>query len=93
MSMPDHSRFAQTLEITVPFVKVVVSTYCYTGTDPQTRPGVRIHVDTTPDPVLYTGEDGVAFNRFPMGVIPRDQVRQLRNLLTEFLLDFPEEES
>jgi hypothetical protein len=80
------------MEINVPLVKLVVSTHSYTGSDPQTQPGVHIHVDTTPESVLCTGEDGVAFYRFPMGVIPRDQVRRLRNLLTEFLLDFPEEE-
>lgn len=49
--------------------------------EPHLRMEVRTHVSTGTNPLTRSGV---------FGVIDRDQVRALRNLLTDFLLDFPD---
>jgi hypothetical protein len=83
------------LDISIPLATVVIQTHVFTGVDPKTRPGVGITLnhDTEPVCIRRAHEDGTHYWELPLGVIDRDQIRALRNLLTDFILDFPEEES
>lgn len=70
-----------------PGVEMRVQTHVSTGTDPKTRPGVAFDLIAATQPVLIQEGDKV---RVAFGVVDRDQIRALRNLLTDFLLDYPE---
>lgn len=92
--MPDQNRSGTLLEIALPLMTLKVMAYVYTGTDPQTRPGVGISIATTVEnlPIRRVADDGTVYFDIPVGVLGRDQVRAIRNLFTDFVLDFPEEE-
>jgi hypothetical protein len=94
MARPTRKHEAKTpskhLELVAPLVKLLVCTHCFTGIDSETRPGVSFSADTT-EPIRRVAEDGSVHYRFPLGVISRTQVRHLRDLLDEFLADFPGE--
>lgn len=86
--MPERSSIE--LKLTTfnnPGVEMRVQTHVSTGTDPKTRPGVAFDLiaDKPPTLVEEAGKMRVMF-----GVVDRDQIRALRNLLTDFLLDYPE---
>jgi hypothetical protein len=71
-----------------PEVRVEVQTHVSTGTNPKTRPGISINLyGKGQPPIIGHGGD----YRVLFGVIDRDQVRALRNLLTDFLLDYPDD--
>lgn len=93
ITMPEKS--ARTLDLHAagntidPSDVLRVTTYVSTGTDQQTRPGVDFDLYMVQPCWMPAGNGGF---RVPFGVVRRDDIRKLRNLLTEFLLDYPESE-
>lgn len=80
-----------TSEANYPGAEIQVRTHVSTGTDPKTRPGIDFDISwpaSMPLTALPSGTDGSV--RLPFGVVDRDQIRALRNLLTDFLLDYPD---
>lgn len=80
-----------TSEANYPGAEIQVRTHVSTGSDPKTRPGVGFDISwpaSMPLMALPHSTDGAV--RLPFGVVDRDQIRALRNLLTDFLLDYPE---
>jgi len=97
--MPDRfNQTAKTSEFPLASsngLRLLVTTHVTTGKNPLTRPGVGFDVRTDREqlPPMRYEENGVIEYRLPLGVLDREQVRQLRNLLTEFMLFFPENDS
>lgn len=68
--------------------RLIIRTHISTGTpEGKTQPGIAFEVATLYHP--SETEDGF---RIDIGVMGRDEVRAIRNLLTEFMLDFPEDD-
>jgi hypothetical protein len=89
-----HERSSIELRLTsavnYPGAAILVRTHVSTGIDPKTRPGIGFDISwpkNLPLAALPSSADGV---RLPFGVVDRDQIRALRNLLTDFLLDYPD---
>lgn len=89
-----------------PMARLTASTYTYTGPRGSlTYPGVRFTVDVDEgyrklllhpleqDVWKTVDADGHPMMRISLGVMDRATARRLRNVLTDFLTDFPEEES
>lgn len=91
---PGHNRSSRRMDITIDGMTLVVRTHVSTGTDPKTRPGVGLSVlwhGEEPAQLRRQNEDGTVYWDLLGGVVDRDRIRALRNLLTEFVLDFPED--
>jgi hypothetical protein len=96
----DHSaasKSAKTLRLKIDIYTLDFTAYACTGVDPLTRPGVDVHLeidDLTKQlpPLRRVDPDKTVRYWLPMSVLDRTQVRALRDFLTEFCLDFPEEE-
>ena len=76
-----------TTPINNPGARLRVRSHVSMGTDPKSRPGVGFDLMFEREPVCLKVDDEF---RLPFGVVDRDQIRALRNLLTNFLLDYPD---
>ncbi len=89
--MPGKNSSSRSLLLRSYPVSLEFATHVSTGTDPKTQPGVGLTLfsETLLDPLTTHHEHRYWY---PLTVVDRDEIRKLRNLLTDFLLDFPEEE-
>ncbi len=89
--MSDRNNSSRSLLLHSYPVSLEFATHVTTGTSPKQRPGVGLTLfsETLLDPLTTHHEHKYWY---PLTVVGRDEIRKLRNLLTEFLLDFPEEE-